>query len=94
MVLNYEFLGEVRIRGVYNKSPSAGDGPYLGAFRIRAYDLGNPQQSAETVVQLFSEEMVIREIQFVFPATPEKIKKNQTNIEKMLSSLTGRIYQK
>jgi len=83
--------GEVRLRGSYPRNPGDGDGPYLGSFRIKAYDLGNPQQSMETVIQLFSEEMVTREIQFVFPASPDRIRKNQTNIEKMLSSLTGGI---
>jgi hypothetical protein len=89
--------GEVRLRGTYQRSNNnnnpgggaGGDGPYLGAFRIKAYDLGSPQQSTETVVQLFSEEMLSREITFFFPASPEKIRKNQTHIEKMLSSLTG-----
>jgi len=82
--------GEIRLRGHFNRNPAQdGDGPYLGSFRIRAYDLGNPQMSSETVVQLFSEEMVTREIQIVFPAPPDKIRRNQTNIEKMLSSLTG-----
>jgi hypothetical protein len=83
--------GEIRLRGYFNRNPvSEGDGPYLGSFRIRAYDLGNPQMSSETVVQLFSEEMVTREIQFVFPAPPDRIRRNQTSIEKMLSSLTGK----
>ncbi|CAL8106639.1 unnamed protein product [Orchesella dallaii] len=81
--------GEFRLRGAFQRDPKYGDNPFLGTVKVYAYDLGNPKMTSETIVQLFAEEMVTREIQFVFPAPPDRIRRNKTNFEIMLSKLSG-----
>lgn len=81
--------GEFRLRGGFHRDPKDGDNPFLGSVKVYAYDLGNPKMTSETSVQLFSEEMVTREIQFIFPSSPDKIRRNKTNFEIMLSKLSG-----
>lgn len=81
--------GEFRLRGGFHRDSKDADNPFLGSVKVYAHDLGNPRMTSETSVQLFAEEMVTREIQFVFPAPPDRIRKNKTNFEIMLSKLSG-----
>jgi len=79
--------GAVRLHRPFNPPQSGRDSPYLGSVLITARDLGNPSLSADTVLQLFSEEFLSRDIQFVFPFPPDQV--NKSTVEEMLSRLTG-----
>ncbi|CAG7716939.1 unnamed protein product, partial [Allacma fusca] len=81
--------GELKLRVPFKPDIQNQDGLYLGSLKVRAYDSGSPQLSSETTVQIFSKEVLSRQIQFVLPSKPDMIESNRKRIEDMLSSITG-----
>lgn len=66
--------------------------PSLIQLQVRAYDLGVPHLHAETVVQIYTQEMVARSIHFLVPkridSSPERIEEVR-KMETLLTMLTG-----
>jgi hypothetical protein len=82
--------GDIRVRTPLRRSSRDPESPFLGILKVKAYDLGSPSSlSTETSVQVFSEDVLSQEIQFLFPSTPDRINRDRGSIEKMLESLTG-----
>ena len=66
--------------------------PSLIQLQVRAYDLGVPHLHAETVVQIFTQEVVARSIHFLVPKRFEYIPEKAEDVRKMellLTLLTG-----
>lgn len=66
--------------------------PSLIQLHVRAYDLGVPHLHAETVVQIFTQEVVARSIHFLVPKRMDSLPEREEDVRKMemlLTLLTG-----
>lgn len=66
--------------------------PSLIQLQVRAYDLGVPHLHAETVVQVYTQEVVARSIHFLVPKRTGLISERVEEIKRMeilLTLLTG-----
>ncbi len=66
--------------------------PSLIQLQVRAYDLGVPHLHAETVVQIYTQEVVARSIHFLVPKRIESLQEKVEDIRRMemlLTLLTG-----
>lgn len=67
--------------------------PSLIQLQVRAYDLGVPHLHAETVVQIYTQEVVARSIHFLVPKRIELAVADRTEdvrrLEALLTLLTG-----
>lgn len=66
--------------------------PSLIQLQVRAYDLGVPHLHAETVVQIYTQEVVARSIHFLVPKRIDPLGEKADEIKKMeilLTLLTG-----
>jgi hypothetical protein len=66
--------------------------PSLIQLQVRAYDLGVPHLHAETVVQVFTQEVIARSIHFLVPKRMEYLPEKAEDVRRMevlLTLLTG-----
>lgn len=66
--------------------------PSLIQLQVRAYDLGVPHLHAETVVQIFTQEVVARSIHFLVPKRMDSLPEREEDVRRMeilLTLLTG-----
>ena len=73
---------------------TAANPPSLIQLQVRAYDLGVPHLHAETMVQIYTQEVTARSIHFIIPkrmdsSSTARAAEETKRMESLLSMLTG-----